>query len=175
MPEFDPVALLRVLSDHDVDFLVVGGVAARLRGAPILTEDVDITPAGDRANLDRLVAALEELQATLRTPDEPDGVEFPLDPALLAQGSMWTLATRHGDLDLVFSPEGTGGYRDLIRDADLLRVALDPHLEVAVASLADVVRSKEAAGREKDRAALPMLRRAMDEVARRPEDPPPSR
>jgi hypothetical protein len=76
---------------------------------------------------------------------------------------MWTLTTRLGDLDLVMSPAGTGGFQDLSRDADELLVAESPQLIVKVASLADVIRSKEAAGREKDRAALPLLRRTLEE------------
>lgn len=164
MPEFDPVEILRVLKHHDVQFLVVGGIAARLRGAPLLTQDVDITPARPKANLERLGRALEELGARLRTASEPDGVPLPFDPGLLESSNMWTLTTIHGDLDLVMSPAGTEGYPDLVRDADDLRVATDPELVVGVISLADIVRSKEAAGREKDRAALPLLRRTLEET-----------
>ena len=164
MDEFDPVAVLRVLDDHRVEFLVIGGIAARLRGAPLLTQDVDITPAPDRANLERLAGALKDLEARLRTATEPDGVPFPFDPGLLENAAVWTLITKHGDLDLVVSPAGTAGYQDLIRDADELKVATEPDLAVQVASLADVIRSKEAAGREKDRAALPLLRRTLEET-----------
>lgn len=163
MAEFDPVALLRVLVRHRVDFVLIGGVAARLRGAPLLTQDVDVTPSKDPDNLARLTAALEDLEARLRTATEPDGVALPSDPALLSAATIWTLATRHGDLDLVMSPAGTKGYPDLVRSAEALTVSLRPRLEVDVASLADVIRSKEAAGREKDRAALPLLRRTLDE------------
>lgn len=166
MAEFDPVAILRVLKAHEVEFLVVGGIAARLRGAPLLTQDVDITPATDRANLERLAAALKDLEARLRTATEPDGVAFPFDPGLLASATVWTLTTKHGDLDLVVSPAGTDGFRDLITNSDRLKVAVEPDLMVNVASLADVIRSKEAAGREKDRAALPLLRRTLDESTR---------
>jgi hypothetical protein len=164
--DFDPVAVLRVLEGHGVRFVLVGGVAARLRGAPLLTQDIDITPDTDRANLERLAAALEDLQAKLRTSDEPEGVVFPIDPEMLAVAKSWTLVTRCGDLDLVFSPDGTDGYQDLIRGASPLSVALEPPLEVAVASLADIIRSKEASGREKDRAALPLLRRTLEESER---------
>jgi hypothetical protein len=163
LADFDPVAVLRALDDHGVDFVVVGGIAARLRGAPLLTQDVDVTPATDRRNLERLATALEDLDARLRTANEPDGVPFPFDPSLLESATVWTLTTKHGDLDLVLSPAGTGGYRDLITDADDLKVAVKPDLMVKVASLADVIRSKEAAGREKDRAALPLLRRTLEE------------
>ena len=163
MAEFDPVAALRVLTKHEVEFVVVGGIAARLRGAPLLTEDVDVTPSTSKANLVRLAHALEELEARLRTAHEPDGVPFPFDPGLLESATVWTLATKYGDLDLVTMPAGTRGYDDIIRDADELRVAIEPELRVHVASLVDVIRSKEAAGRDKDRAAMPLLRRTLEE------------
>jgi hypothetical protein len=155
--------MLRVLIEHQVDLIVVGGIAARLRGAPLLTQDVDITPSDEDHNLSRLVTALQVLDARLRTATEPGGVPFPFDPALLETAAMWPLTTRFGDLDLVMAPAGTDGYRDLARDADELLVAVAPDLTVNVASLADVIRSKEAAGREKDRAALPLLRRTLEE------------
>ena len=163
VPDFDPVAVLRVLVSHGVEFVLVGGVAARLRGAPLLTQDLDVTPATDRENLARLADGLKELEARLRTATEPDGVPFPFDPGLLMSATVWTLITRFGDLDLVMSPAGTKGYPDLLADADVLRVAVEPDLMVKVASLGDVIRSKEAAGREKDRAALPLLRRTLEE------------
>jgi hypothetical protein len=165
--EFDPVAVLRVLAAHRVDFVVVGGLAARLHGVPLLTEDIDITPDSTGANLERLVAALDELEARLRTAAEPDGVAFPLHPEFLQAGTVWTLTTKHGDLDLVMNPAGTAGYPDLVRSAESLTVALRPALAVKVASLADVIRSKEAAGRVKDRAALPLLRRTLEELEER--------
>ncbi|HSJ71613.1 MAG TPA: hypothetical protein VLA29_08225, partial [Acidimicrobiia bacterium] len=74
---------------------------------------------------------------------------FPVDAGFLETATSWTLVTRFGDLDLVFAPAGTSGYPDLRRDADDLRVAIEPELIVSVASLADVIRSKEASGREK--------------------------
>jgi hypothetical protein len=155
--------MLRVLVSHRVEFILVGGIAARLRGAPLLTQDVDVTPATDRENLGRLAGALRELNARLRTATEPEGVPFPFEPGLLESAAVWTMTTRHGDLDLVMRPAGTAGYPDLIAESDRLKVAVKPELIVSVASLADVIRSKEAAGREKDRAALPLLRRTLEE------------
>lgn len=163
MDEFDPIAILRCLNDHHVEFVVVGGVAARLRGAPLLTQDVDVTPSLAPGNLKRLAAAVEELQARLRTPGDPDGVPISFDPLLIESSKVWTLTTRSGDLDLVVSPAGTNGYKDLIRSADRLVIAVDPEVSVPVASLADVIRIKEAAGRDKDRAGLPLLRRTLEE------------
>jgi hypothetical protein len=165
--EYDPVALFRVLDEHGVEFVVIGGVAARLQGAPLLTQDVDVTPATDDANLERLAAALRSIHARLRTPTDPDGVEFPIEARFLAGARSWTLVSDAGDVDLVFEPAGTNGYDDVVADADRLTVAEDPPLTVHVASLTTVIRLKEAAGRVKDRAALPLLRRTLAELERR--------
>lgn len=164
MADFDPVGALRTLAWHGVRFIVVGGVAARLRGAPLLTQHVDVTPARDRDNLEALAAALQALDARLRVPSDPDGVAFPIEAEMLAVNQSWTLSTSAGPLDLVFLPAGSQGYHDLVRDAGELVVATDPELRVLVASLRDVIRMKEAAGRAKDRAALPMLRQALEEL-----------
>jgi hypothetical protein len=162
--EFDPVAIFGTLNEHGVRYVVIGGIAARLRGAPLVTEDVDVTAATDDHNLRALCAALRELDAKLRTSSDPDGVSFPIQPEMLATARSWTLVTRHGDLDIVFEPAGSGGYGDLVRDADSLRVRARPEVTAPVASLRDVIRTKEASGREKDRAALPMLRRTLEEI-----------
>jgi len=163
MAEFDPVRLLRTLTDHEVKFIVIGGIAARLRGAPLLTEDVDITPDRSADNLERIAAALRSLDARLRTPGEPDGVAFPIEADMLAVNQSWTLTTTAGDLDLVFLPAGTSGFDDLARSAGGLAITHEGDLIVQVAALADIIRSKEAAGRDKDRAALPLLRRTLEE------------
>ena len=69
---------------------------------------------------------------------------------------MLNLVTRSGDLDVVMTPAGSSGYDDLRRDAVAISISGVP---ILVASLADVIRSKEAANREKDRAVLPALKR----------------
>ncbi len=73
----------------------------------------------------------------------------------LARVRVGNLQTEIGDLDLTFVPDGTQGYDDLARDVVVMEVR---GISVPVASLADVIRSKEAAGRPRDRAALPALR-----------------
>lgn len=73
---------------------------------------------------------------------------------------MLNLTCRHGDIDLAFAPSGTGGYDDLVRGSESLFIGT---VEVRVAALDDVIRSKEAAGRPKDIAVLPVL----EEHARR--------
>lgn len=163
MADFDPVSMLRLLRSHDVAFVVVGGVAARLRGAPLLTQDVDITPERTAVNMERLAAALGDMEARLRSASEPDEVKFPFDADFLASKQLWTLTTKYGDLDLVLEPAGFQGFEELADGASPMRVATKPDLYVEVAALSDVIASKEAAGREKDLAALPLLRTTLRE------------
>jgi hypothetical protein len=163
MPEavpYRPDKLLEVLERHGVQFVVIGGLAAELRGSPYATRDVDVTPSRERANLGRLADALRELDAKLRISGVDGPVEFPLDQHSFDWGTTWTFVTTHGFLDIALLPDGTRGYDDLRRGASRERIS--DTLEVSVASLADVIRSKEAAGREKDRAVLPVLRQVLE-------------
>jgi hypothetical protein len=163
-PEFAFERILEVLARHEVDFVVVGAVAAIAQGSPLPTEDIDITPDLDRENLERLAGALLELGARLRVEDNPEGVPFPFDAASLERNEIWTLTTPHGDLDIVFVPAGTTGYDDLRRSA----IAVDfGTSKVSMASLVDVIRSKQAAGRPKDLSQLPALRQTLEIVRER--------
>jgi hypothetical protein len=155
VPEFRPQDIFATLDRHGVRYVLVGGLAAILHGASHLTTDVDVVPEESKANLERLSAALHELDARIRVADEPDGVPFDHSAESLARVRMWNLQTPKGDLDIAFEPSGTHGYDDLARDVVVMRVR---GIDVPVASLADVIRSKEAAGRARDRAVLPALR-----------------
>jgi hypothetical protein len=155
MTEFQPQEILRVLDEHRVRYVLIGGLAAVLHGAAHVTTDVDVVPEDARANLDRLSAALKELHARIRVSGEPDGVPFDHSAESLSRVRVWNLQTSKGDLDITFEPSGTRGYDDLRRDVMKMQVR---GIDVPVASLADVVRSKEAAGRARDRAVLPALR-----------------
>jgi hypothetical protein len=161
---FEPARILGALTHHEVRFVVVGAIAAIAHGSPLPTEDVDVTPAADAENLERLARALDALDARPRVTGG-DPVPFPHDPEMLAQAEVWTLTTRHGDLDLVLRPAGTRGYEDLRRDARELD--LGEGVRVLVASLRDVIRSKEAANRPKDRAQLPALRQTLEVIRER--------
>jgi hypothetical protein len=159
-PEFRPEAILEVLERHRVRYVLIGGFAATIHGSPYVTTDVDITPAAGPENLARLSAALNELEARKRVAGEPEGFAFSHDAASLAKGQIWNLITRFGDLDISFVPSGTRGYDDLRRDAADLEIL---GVQVPLASLADIIRSKEAADRPKDRLVLPVLRRILEE------------
>jgi hypothetical protein len=153
---FDPEAILRVLDKHGVLSVVVGGVAAVIHGSPTTTLDIDLVPKPDRANLDRLSDALRELGARIRAEGAPDGLPFNHDGASLASAEIWNLVTRFGEVDLLFHPAGFDGFADLASNAETVDFDGIP---VLVAALDDVIRSKEAAGRAKDIATLPYLRR----------------
>lgn len=155
MTSFDPYEVLRVLEDHAVRYVVVGGFAAVAHGSPLPTSDIDITPALDAGNLTALSGALRDLDARVRLAGVPDGLPFEHDANMLAAQRILNLVTRAGDVDLVLHPAGTTGYEDVVRDATVVVVRGQ---RLPLASLETVVRSKQAAGRPKDLAALPVLR-----------------
>ena len=132
--------LLRVLSSHRVDFIVIGGVAAQMHGWQGATLDLDITVSRTEENVRRLNEALAELRAGR--------------PAVGAFGTAFQ--TRLGRLEIVGRADAVGEYEDWARRAR--RKAVKRGLSIRVADPADVVRSKEAAGRSKDLETLPQLR-----------------
>jgi hypothetical protein len=155
---FRPQRILEVLARHRVQHVVIGAYAAVLAGAEVLTRDVDITPALEPSNLERLATALEGLHAGIKVPNEPP-VSLPTDARLLARAEIWNLTTDAGDLDITVRPDGTDGYEDLRRAAH--RQPLGDGLYIMVAALQDIIRSKTAAGRAKDIDALPALHAAL--------------
>lgn len=165
MARFQPEEIFRRLNEHGVQYVVIGGVAATLHGSPLRTGDADICPARDPDNLRRLAAALVAIDARIRTEDVAEGLAFACDERFLSRVDLLNLTTRFGDLDLSFVPAGTEGYADLVRG--VVHYDLDG-LMVPVAKLDDVIRSKEAADRAKDRAALPVLRELLRRVKERP-------
>ena len=103
------------------------------------------------------------MRARVRTEAEADGVRFSVDADFLRRTQLVNLTTRYGDFDIAFQPAGSSGYEDLVGDA--IELEIDGTV-VRVASLADIIRSKEIANRPKDRATLPILYALQDEIAR---------
>jgi len=163
--DFDPVRMLAALREADVRFVLVGGMAAILHGDVGVTIDLDVVPEREPENLDRLAGALRTLGARIRSEGAREGLTFDCSGRFLRNlgpDSILNLTTQAGDLDLTFRPSGTEGYADLRRDA--IEIEAAEGVRILVASLADVIRSKEAAGREKDRIVLPRLRRLLDRI-----------
>ncbi len=159
---FDPARTIATLVGHEVDFVLIGGLAGALHGSPAATNDADICPARTPENLSRLAAALVELDARIRTESEPDGLEFDRAPEFLALVELLNTTTVAGDLDISFVPIGTGGYDDLFERAIAFDIGA---VRVRVASLDDIIHSKRTAGRPKDLATLPLLEALRDELA----------
>jgi hypothetical protein len=152
---FDPEKLIRTLRRHRVEFVLIGALAARLYGFPRVTADADITPDDSPKNIDRLVAALRDLDAKIYTETVPEGLAFDCSPAMLSRAKIWNLTTSAGRLDIAFEPAGTTGYADLARDADRFEAF---GVKFLVASLDDIIRSKESADRPKDREDVAILK-----------------
>jgi hypothetical protein len=160
---FDPEQILRVLGEHRVDYVVVGGVAVQTHGYIRATQDVDIVPAPDLANLSRLGEALAALGARLHRAARPVDIT---DPQVLKRAALVPLLTIHGRLDLL-SIESTAGmpssYSELRERA--LEVRLDD-TTVPVVALDDLIKMKKVAARDIDRVDLRALTRSDDELAR---------
>ena len=157
-PNLDAAAIVSVLNQHGVRYVVIGAFAALAQQAPIVpTRDIDLTPDTAASNLRRLSAALEELDARIRTGALDGGLPFAHDGPSLARATAWNLISRYGEFDISFRPSGfDGGYSELALHAHLVIV---DGVEVLIADLDDVIRSKEAAGRPKDIRVLPALYR----------------
>ena len=152
--------LLRALARGNVDYIVVGGVAAVLEGAPITTLDLDILYDRRPENLEHLLAVLRSVNARYR---DPAGRDIRPDVERLATLRLSLLLTELGPLDVL--PEiGEGWtYDELLPDTTVREVG---DLRVRVLSLGKLIEAKELANRDKDRAMLPVLRRTLESKSR---------
>jgi len=151
----DPERLIQTLARHGVAYVLIGALAARLQGFPRLTADADITPARDSENLEKLAAALRELDARVYTESIPEGLPFDCRAATLARADLWNLVTAAGRLDIAFTPSGTRGFEDLRPGAIRFEVF---GVEILASDLPDIIRSKQAADRPQDRQDVIVLR-----------------
>ncbi len=148
--EFDRV--LRRLVDQRVDFVIVGLTAAIAQGAPLGTVDLDLCYRRTPENAERLARALKPFHPRLR--GAPADLPFTLDGKTILAGCNFTFVTDVGDVDLLGRIDGVGEY------ADLCPVAVETEafgMRLLIMSLEQVIQSKKAAGRNKDRAQLPVL------------------
>jgi hypothetical protein len=172
----DIAALLAALADQRVEFVVTGSVAALLSGVELQPGDLDVTPAMDRPNLERLACALEAIgarqdhdgpfgdwtdaadgewrwvQREPRPGEHPARLAWRPDPADPASFDH-LLVTEHGALDVV--PEVSGSYLDLASRA--VRMTAFGQ-EVLVESIADQLVTLTVPRRDKDRERVRALR-----------------
>lgn len=149
----DHAGLIAALCDNGVEFVVVGGSAAVLLGAPVTTLDVDVVYRRTPENAARLHQALVELAAEAR-PRIPDRKLVPTHDALENARGPILLSTPQGPLDLLPVLDPVGGYEALL---DRSKPIVITGKEVLVIDLDTLIQSKQHANRPKDRLTLPIL------------------
>ena len=162
--DLDPAPILTALHQHEVDFVVIGGLAGLAHGSRYPTDDTDVAYARAMENLERLAMALRELEASLR--GAPPDVPLVLDARTLANGANFTFDTRFGPFDILGDAAGAPKYETLREDG--VETTLFG-VRVRVASLDHLIAMKEAAGRPRDLLAASEYRVISDEL-RRPRD-----
>ena len=162
MPEGKLVATLRALDESHVAFILVGGLAAVLNGAPIQTYDVDIVYSREPVNIECLLAVLESMDAIFRI--QPDRRLRPQASHLSGSGHL-NLLTRYGPLDLLATIGRDLAYADLLPHSSKLDIGKG--LRISVLDLETLIAIKEQIGGEKDVAVLPILRQTLNELKKR--------
>jgi hypothetical protein len=145
----DAVGFVKLLTANNVQFIVIGGQAMRAHGSAHVTEDIDVCYQRTPPNLAALVAALTPLHPYLR--GVPPGLPFRFDMPTLAAGLNFTLTTDCGDVDLLGEVSGIGGYDQVLRLSDEVKMF---DSTVRILSLDGLIAAKKAAGRGKDRLHL---------------------
>jgi hypothetical protein len=153
--------LLAALVGGDVEFIIIGGVAATAHGSAHVTADLDIVYSRGPENVARLAHALAPLSPYLR--GAPPGLPFRFDADTIWRGLNFTLVTTAGDLDVLGEATGGGTYQALLPRSEA-RTLLG--LEVRFVDLETLIRLKRAAGRPKDLERIAELE-AIEEERRR--------
>jgi hypothetical protein len=154
-PDF--LGILRILDAHEVQSIVVGGVCATLRGAPVATFDLDVVHARDEENVDRLLGALSDLDAYYRL--RGTQIIWPQQHQLLGVGHH-LLMTNLGPLDLLGAIGCGHDFVSLLPHCTRIDVG---GIEVNLLSLEMLIQTKRETGRDRDRAVLPILERTLKE------------
>lgn len=160
-PPLQAAELLRLLDQHDVRYVIVGGLAATVHGATRVTFDIDLVPEWTDDNLERLATALREADAELRLSGGSPGTAIPVNASSLRQFEISTWRTGLGDLDVIIGTPTTT--RGVLARFDALAPRASRQeafgVTILVAALDDIIESKQALSRESDLVALPELHR----------------
>ena len=144
--------LITCLKNNQVEFVVIGGVAATVHGSAYVTYDLDICYDRDVKNLARMAKALAPYHPRPR--DMPDDLPFFWDERTLRRGLNFTLKTDLGDIDLLGEVSGIGIFEQALASSILVQLF---GVECAVLSLEALIKAKRAADRPKDHLILPEL------------------
>ncbi|MEJ5250268.1 MAG: nucleotidyltransferase [Chthonomonadetes bacterium] len=150
--------LLKSLAEHNVEYILIGGMAGVLHGSARLTQDMDILYQRTPQNIQRLVDALAPYRPYLR--DAPEGLPFIWDARTVQRGLNFTLHTTEGYIDLWAEVPGGGTYENLINHTVQVEIAGTP---VRVVDLETLIRLKRATGRPKDLESVAELEALLEE------------
>ena len=152
---------VQALCDAGVEFIIIGGWSAILHGSWNANNDLDIFFSGRADNLNRLARTLAPCHPRLR--DYPPGLRFELDEVTLRNSTILTLTTDLGSIDLHAEVAGLGSFDQVAADAVQVEAF---GRTVRTLDLESLIKSKKAAGREKDLRVLPELEslREIDEL-----------
>lgn len=148
---------VQALADAEVDFIIIGGLSANIHGSAHLTNDLDVFISREPENLKRIIRALAPFHPRLR--DFPAELPFAWDVATLRNGTVFTLSTDLGKIDLLAEVPGIGSYKE-VKAASILVQGFDR--TVRTLHLSDLIASKKAAGRPKDIAVVTELEGLLD-------------
>jgi predicted nucleotidyltransferase len=143
--------LLELLLDASVEFILVGGGAAVIHGAPVTTQDIDIVHRREAENIDRLLQVLSRLDARLV---DPAGRELAPEHATLSGPGQSLIRTRLGRIDALGALHDGRGYEDLLATAET--VDFDGR-SLRIIDLPTLIEIKSGTGRAKDRLVVPVL------------------
>lgn len=162
-PPLDAEAMLRVLREHRVEFVIIGAFALSAHGVIRATKDIDLIPEPGRKNLERLARALRALGAEVMLAEDFDQSELGLAPdeTGLALGGNWVLRTRLGRLDVMQAVPGVKSY-DALRAASVERDVPGAGA-YRFPALDDLIAMKMAAGRPQDEIDITSLHRAHEQ------------
>jgi hypothetical protein len=142
----DTEGFLRLLSAHQVEYVVIGGLAMIAHGSAYITKDMDIYYNRMPANIAAVATAFAPIHPYLR--GVPPGLPFHFDIPTIQAGLNFTLVTDLGDIDLLGEVSGVGGYEQALAQS-IEKIIFG--YTVRVLSIDSLIASKRAAGRVKDR------------------------
>ena len=150
MIQLEPI--LKSLTEAEVEFVIVGGVAITAHGSAYLTQDLDFCYLRTNENLKKIVEALSKFSPRFR--GFPENLPFIFDISTLRNGTNFTFKTQIGDVDLLGEVAGVGNYKDVFENSEIKELF---GFQVRVLTIEGLIKAKTAAGRTKDLLILPEL------------------
>lgn len=147
----DAERIFAVLDAHKVEYVVIGGIAVQVYGHARMTNDIDLIPSPTPLNLERLAAALEDLEARILNPGSE---HLEINAQMLPRATLWQLTTRHGDIDVLHDAPGAAPFSQLRERALVIALGDQP---IPIVSRDDLIKMKRATGRPVDLADIAAL------------------